>query len=102
MAIGGDPATGALLWVGIVLFFFGLALVLAARPTWYARYRAAPPGPLKATALVRRPRTTLPTGSVIKTRIVVHTSAQARPGSEEPVRAPAEVATPHDHDGSGS
>ena len=78
VAIGGDPATGALLWVGIVLFFFGLALVLAARPTWYARYRVAPPGPLKATALVRRPRTTLPTGSVIKTRIVLDTSSPGR------------------------
>ena len=40
----GDPATGALLWAGIVLVLAGLALLVGVRPTWVSAYTAVPSG----------------------------------------------------------
>ena len=44
VALTGNPATGALLWAGIVLVLAGLALLVGVRPTWVAAYTAVPTG----------------------------------------------------------
>ena len=38
----GDPATGLLMWVGIVFVLGGIALLLGSRPTWLTGLRAVP------------------------------------------------------------
>jgi hypothetical protein len=40
----GNPATGALLWVGIVFVLAGLALLVGVRPAWVTAYTTVPTG----------------------------------------------------------
>ncbi len=70
LSLTGDPATGIAMWAGIVFVLLGFALVLGARPNWYARFRVLPTGSVVATRVPPRPATTMPTGSVVKTRVV--------------------------------
>lgn len=44
LKVMGDPATGPLLWVGIVFVLLGIALLFGARPTWLASFTAVPSG----------------------------------------------------------
>ena len=44
VALTGDPATGALLWAGIVFVLAGLALLVGVRPAWVTAYTAVPTG----------------------------------------------------------
>jgi len=44
VSLTGNPATGALLWVGIFFVLAGLALLVGVRPVWVTAYTTVPTG----------------------------------------------------------
>jgi hypothetical protein len=56
----GDPATGLLLWVGIVFVLGGLVLLLGARPNWLAVLTTVPKAPSPPSVTTPSAPTTAP------------------------------------------